>query len=235
MNRITLVYAYFENGPMLDLHLAEWSKYKDKDRWRAVIVDDCSKRDPAINHMYDVGFPIELYRINNDIPWNQDGARNLAMTQSDGWCLMCDMDHLLPIDSAEFLESQVDKLASHRHYNLPRYRSDGTPIDKIPPNVMIIHNDLFWSIGGYDERFCGYYGSDVNFLSRLSLKSVRGIVLRKVGLTMYSGDEIEGATTTDYGRKNSEYHIRNNPEILRMLHENRRPIPPMNFEYERLL
>lgn len=82
---ITIVMAYYENGGMLDRHIEEWKNYPDalKDQIKAVIVDDGSSKDSALPHVQDVGFPIELYRINVDIPWNQNGARNLAMTHTD--------------------------------------------------------------------------------------------------------------------------------------------------------
>jgi len=234
MIHVTFVYPYFENGPMLDLHMSEWSQYQNKDQWKIIIVDDCSTRDPAIDHIRDVGIDLELYRIHTDIPWNQDGARNLGMSNARGWCLMCDMDHLLPAEDADRLITKR-RWGITKHYTFKRRDSSGTRIRKIPPNIMLLHNKLFWSVGGYDERFCGYYGSDANFISRLQLRSGRGKVLRDVDLTMYRSDELYGATTTDYGRKGTEYHIKNYPELRDLMYQHERPIKPLNFEYERLI
>jgi len=232
---VTLVYAYFENGPMLDLQFSEWEQYKQKDRFKIIIVDDCSKRDPAIDHIRDVGIDVELYRIHNDIPWNQDGARNLAMTNAEGWCIMCDMDHVLTTGGASLYLSKVNNLNKNKYYGFNRHRINGRLINKSPPNIMSIHNDLFWSIGGYDERFCGYYGSDVNFISRLDAFAGRRIMMNNISLRMYRADDLYGATTTDYGRKGSEYHIANYPHLRKILRSNMKPIKPLNFKYDRLV
>lgn len=234
MKQITFIYPYFENGPMLKVHLNEWEKYRNKDHWKIIIVDDCSKRQPAIDFIRDIGIELELYKINTDIPWNQDGARNLGMTYAGGWCLMCDMDHLLPADGADRLIHK-GRWKPTKHYTFKRRDYTDTRISKIPPNIMLLHNDLFWKVGGYDERFCGYYGSDANFISRLQFRSGVGKVLKDIDLTMYRADELEGATTTDYGRKESEYHIKNYPELRELMFQYEPPIQPLNFDYERLI
>lgn len=235
MSDVTLVYAYFENGPMLDVQFSEWERYDQKDRFKIVLVDDCSKRDPAIDHIRDVGIDLELYRIHTDIPWNQDGARNLGMTNADGWCIMCDMDHVFTVGASNMFLSKLDTLSRNKYYGFNRHRLNGRPIEKSPPNIMAIHNDLFWRIGGYDERFCGYYGSDVNFISRLDAAVGPRIVMNRVSLRMYRADELEGATTTDYGRKGSKYHLANHPYLSQLLRANKRPIEPLNFDYERII
>ena len=120
---ITIVMAYFENGGMLDLHLSEWEQYERKDRWRIVLVDDCSKRDPALPHIRDVGIEIELYRINTDRAWNQNGARNLGMTHAMGWCLLTDMDHLLPARDAKRLQGIDLDGGPARYYRPHRIRA----------------------------------------------------------------------------------------------------------------
>lgn len=235
MADVTLVYPYFENGPMLDVQFSEWARYEHKDRFKIVLVDDCSQRDPAIDHIQNVGIDLELYRIHTDIPWNQDGARNLAMTNSEGWCIMCDMDHVLTAGGSAMFLSKVDHLSPNKYYGFNRHRTNGDPIEKSPMNIMAVHNDLFWRVGGYDERFCGYYGSDVNFISRLDCAVGPRIIMKRISLRMYRAEELPGATTTDYGRKGSEYHVANYPDLRKLLKANKRPIEPLNFEYERLI
>ena len=235
MTDVTLVYAYFENGPMLDVQFSEWDRYEQKDRLKIILIDDCSKRDPAIDHIQDVGIDLELYRIHSDIPWNQDGARNLGMSNASGWCIMSDMDHILTVGGADMFLSKLDRLNPNKYYGFNRHRLDGTPIQKSPPNVMGIHTDTFWSIGGYDERFCGYYGSDVNFISRLDNALGPRIMMNRISMRMYRADDLDGATTTDYGRKGSDYHVANHPHLRKLLKANKPPIEPLNFDYERLI
>jgi len=56
-----------------------------------------------------------------------------------------------------------------------------------------------------------------------------------IALTLYSRDEVPDASTTNYGRKNSQYHILNNPELMERRKQMPGPIRPLNFEWERLL
>lgn len=220
---ITLVYAYYNNSKMLDLQLQEWSKYQDKDKWQAIIVDDGSQRDPAIDHLIDVGFPISLYRIKNDIPWNMDGARNLAMTHASGWCLLCDMDHVLTADKAKELQGLA--LNAGRAYKFQRRLTNGTKINQ-GANIWIMHADLFWKIGGYDERYAGYYGSDLYFKKSADAVAGKPIEL-DIELTVYMPAQVKDASTTDYGRLNSKHD-------LRKLKKELAPVPQLNFEWERL-
>ena len=103
---ITLVYPYYDNGGMLERHSEEWSSYAPevKAQLRAIVVDDGSPNDPAAAHVREVGFPVELYRIKQNIVWNVPGARNLGMhVAPSGWCLLTDIDHLLAASEAEKL------------------------------------------------------------------------------------------------------------------------------------
>lgn len=231
---ITLVYAYYENGGMLDRHLQEWCDYRRKEYFRAIIVDDGSQEDPAIDHLrdVDVGFPIELYRINEDIPWNQDGARNLGMTHADGWCLITDMDHLLNVKNAKKLWSKSKDLNPNRFYVPKRELSDGSRYH-VHPNTYILTRDMYWKAGGYDESFRGFYGSDSVF--RRQLLATGRMQTHPVALSLFKRDSIPDASTTRYGRKGSIYHIANNQELMERRKQRPDPIPPLNFEWERLL
>lgn len=225
---ITIVMAYYENGGMLDLHLAEWIQYADKDQWRIVLVDDCSKQDPALPHIRDVGFPVELYRITTDRPWNQNGARNLGMTHVNGWTLLTDMDHLLTLPMARRLQAfDLNPLSYYRPARV-RY-ADNRPY-KRHPNTYLLHSDDYWRAGGYDERYCGYYGTDSTFRRSLEKKLGPPVDL-DIPLTLFGREVQSDASTRDLGRKGSEYHLRSLPHKGRELE----PVPQLNFEWERLL
>ena len=67
------------------------------------MVDDASPRDPAEPHFRDVGIETQLYRIEEDVPWRWDGARNLGVREgvkSGEVVLMTDIDHLLTPENA---------------------------------------------------------------------------------------------------------------------------------------
>jgi len=232
VDQITLVYAYYENGGMLDRQIKEWKKYNAKSKFKVIIVDDGSQNDPAESHLrnVNVGFDIELYRIDVDIPWNQDGARNLAMTHADGWCLITDMDHMLSANESKKLVKKT--VNPNVYYTLQRVKSDGSEYHH-HPNSYVLHRDLYWKAGGYDESYRGYYGSDGVF--KRQLEKVGDKKLLKVALTMFGRSDIPDASTRNYGRKDTEYHIAQNPDLLARRESNAPPIEPLNFEWHRVL
>lgn len=232
-NHITLVYAYYENGKMLDRHLEEWMRYRHKEKFSVIIVDDCSHRDPAKDHFQgiDIGFPVSLYRITTDIPWNQNGARNLAMTFATDWCLITDMDHLLSVKNAgRLIQQPLDK----KHHYKPQRRLDEGSKHHQHPNTYVLHRDLYWDAGGYDEAFCGYYGSDSTF--RRQLKKISTCIdFENIHTNLYSREVIPDASTTKFGRKDSKYHVSNSEELSRRRREHTPPIEPLNFDWHRVL
>jgi hypothetical protein len=107
---------------------------------------------------------ITAYRIDQNIPWNQPGARNLAMKHVNGWVLATDPDH---VPSENLLRALVNCDFKRGHFYHPmRHRNMTKEPIKLPPtNVFVIHTDDFWATGGYDEDFCGRKGfSDLMLL-----------------------------------------------------------------------
>ena len=236
-NDITIVMAYYENGGMLQRHLLEWAQYPQqyKDRLRAIIVDDGSPNSPAsqcIEEVRNVGFPVSLFQIKTDIPWNQNGARNLAMKHVDGWCFLTDIDHMLTGDQLPVLFDL--KLKSNCHYLPLRRKAVTREAYKRHPNTYILHSDLYWSIGGFDEFYAGYYGTDSTFRNRLQKVSKR-IELDSLTTTLFGREVIADASTVAYGRKGTEYHVSCNASMNARKKECPQPIAPLNFEWERLL
>ena len=234
-NTITIVMAYYENGGMLDRHLEEWQGYSNrcKKRINVIIVDDGSPKDPAINHLGSkTGVPVKLFRIKQDIPWNQNGARNLAMMHCTGWVLLTDMDHMLSAFQAPILLGM--RLKEGMFYTPMRQKAITHASYKRHPNTYVIHRDMYWAIGGFDEAYAGYYGTDSTFRHRLEDVGQR-VELNNLTMTLFGREVIPDASTTVYGRKGSAYHVSQNPELA--LRRSIRPFPikPINFEWERLL
>jgi len=230
-NKFTLVMAYYENGKMLERHFKEWQTYPNFP-FKIILVDDGSRNDPAINHIKECQFPIELYRIKKDIPWNQNGARNLGMTHSDGWCLITDMDHLLL--NKQFKKLYNLKLNPDIHYVPGRHKADGTSYTR-HPNSYIMHKDLYWKAGGYDESFSGYYGTDSTFRRQLAKVSERIELGEQLYLTLYGREVIKDASTRNYGRKGSSYSVAHNSKLRERKQLCPPPIPPLTFPWERLI
>lgn len=236
MQKLTIVMAYYNNGDMLDAHISEWDKYPAavKDNVRAVIVDDASPEKPAIERVRNIGMNIEVFRIAKDIPWHQDAARNLGMMRPKGWTLLSDMDRLLPADCVESLLTMP--LEKGTVYLPAQYRLDGTiPKSKTGrhPNIYIVHRDDFWKTGGYDERLCGYYGTDSSFRRRLA-KNVVFKPINKVWLKYFRKFDLNDAGTRGEYRKD-QYLMKNAPaEIKAIANKAGKPGKPCQFEWKRI-
>jgi hypothetical protein len=159
---ITLVYPYYDNPKFFLYQLQKWETLPTciKDRLRFVVVDDCSPTTPAFSVVSQRMWTIRLrlFRIEVDIRWNWLGARNIGMQHAaTGWCVLTDMDHVVP---EETLKSLIrGNHSSKAIYRFSRKESTGEQIHP-HPNSMFMTRDMFWKIGGYDERMSGYYGSD---------------------------------------------------------------------------
>lgn len=178
---LSLVYSYYDNPEMLELHIKTWMGYSDevKAKMNFVIVDDCSPKfhaEPIVRELLANGVDqahklspakFQLFRIEKDIPWNLDGARNLAMKEGclAGWALITDMDRLLSKENAEATINLVKERG--KYYRPMQVWWDGVSLNRPHPNSFIIHRDDYWLTGGYDEDFAGSYGSDGNFRKNL--------------------------------------------------------------------
>ena len=207
--KITLVYAYYNNWQMLQRHLQEWTQYPPeiKSRLSAIVVDDCSRQ--PIKELPGVGFEIQVYRVLEDIPWNVDGARNLAMSRFEGWALLTDMDHLLTVDNARrIFRMKIEKGTAYR----PKRLNGGQPY-KRHINSYLIHTEDFWKAGGHDEDFAGYYGSGDTNLRNISAVC-RVVETDDFALELYNSGRIPDAKTKDLGRFDSKYCAKRVPRLL---------------------
>ena len=235
---ITFVYPYYENGGMLERHLYEWASYRPevKEHVRAIIVDDGSPRDAALNHWRDCGFQAALYRIKENIPWNVPGARNLGMDQApEGWCLLTDIDHLLDADAANTLVDLLPSLNETYAYTLSRRWADGRLLHP-HPNSYIIQRSAYWQAGGTDEDWSGYWGAGEQAFRKCLRRycPIMGPIFN-VFLTHFGRDDIKDASTRDWGRRDSSYDWRKNPFLAKKLKaDGYRPENPLRFEWKKV-
>lgn len=166
---VTLIMPYYDNPETLASHMARWLFWPDWARnWlEAIIVDDGSPNYPAATVIKGVkrAFPVDLYRIDEDVRWNWIAARNLAFSQAraNAWCIATDMDHILPLETAEGLV--FGKHDPETIYRFSRQDRTGETIHP-HPNSWFMTREMFWRIGGYDEALSGYYGTDREFRQR---------------------------------------------------------------------
>lgn len=141
---ITVLYTYFGQKERISGIIEQGLN--------TVIIDDCSHEPLG---------PIEgikIFRIIDDIKWNQPGARNLGFHLCDGWVVCADIDHLITKENIEQL----------KHINLQKgtiYYLGREDTDSV--NIFVMHKDDFEIIGGYDEDFSGNYGyDDIHFYNK---------------------------------------------------------------------
>lgn len=211
---ISLVMPFYLNSRMLALQYQGWSEWpEDLKTWfRVILVDDGSPEPAAVVERPD-GLPeVQIYRVLEDRPWHQHAARNLgAHIADDGWMLMTDMDHVLTAEAAQALVKRIDRLDEDMVYTLHRVEADtGLPTlgrdgkPKPHPNSFVLTRDLYWRIGGYDEDYCGVYGTDGLFKQRAFTVGQRGH-LKHVALTRYWRELVADASTTTLARKEGRH------------------------------
>ena len=175
---MTLSFAmpYYKNPLMLAEQYRVWAAYPEelKDAIEIVLVDDGSP-EPALDVPRPDGLPpLRIYRVLQDIPWHQHGARNLAAKEAVGpWLFLTDMDHVLPADSLAaltrtLLEAKPSDVFTFFRRDAPDLRPTLNVRGERKPhvNTFAMSKAWFWKVGGYDEDCVGY-GTDGYFRARL--------------------------------------------------------------------
>jgi hypothetical protein len=196
---ITLVYPYYDNPAFLRRQIAHWSAFPVELRQylSAVLVDDGSPLTPAADVLRDIvqPFPIRLFRIRVDVRWNWLAARNIGAHHApDGWVLLTDMDHQIPLETAEaVVHGEHDPRVI---YTFSRQEHTGESIHP-HPNSWLMTKAMFWTVGGYDESLSGFYGTDGEYRRRCA--SVASVQVLTTPLVRY--EFVEDSSTTKYQRK----------------------------------
>lgn len=205
---LSVCMAYYDNLTMLHRHLdaLERLPIELRSRIEFVVCDDGSPRWPAFPHI-PCNANLKIYRIGVDIRWNQDAARNVCVKHSAApWLLLTDIDHFIPKRTLEACASRkFDPQCVYRftrETTADRSMKSSTPY-KPHPNSWLMTREMFEAIGGYDERFAGYYGTDADFRDRVR-KNARSIVMLKETILRVPREVIPDASTTTYQRKAPE-------------------------------
>lgn len=229
MIALSICLAYYRNAGMLAEQYRVWAGYPDdlKARVEAIVIDDSSP-EPAIDVPRPDGLPaLTLGRLADVAdpmtpPWRQDAARNRAAHEAAGsWLFLSDMDHVLPADSLRALLQRCD-FGTDVAYSFQRLDApDLTPKrDKDGnlhphPNTYAMLKARYWSVGGYDEEYCGIYGTDGPFRRRLLDQSTL-VHLGNVPIIRYPREVIPDAST-----RVDRNQFRNNPLVQKRIVEKR--------------
>lgn len=203
MTPVTLVMPYYENPSMLVRHydLIRALPFAIKDLLHVVIVDDGSPKAPAFAPTNDIGVPLQLYRLRKDVRWNQDACRNIGAAHAEtAWLLLTDIDHMCPRNTWNSIMTRKHDAA--KAYNFARISEPEMQPYKPHPNSWLMTKDLYNKVGGYDERFAGYYGTDGDFRSRL--QAIAKVEAFKEPLIRVPRGVTPDASTTTYLRKQPE-------------------------------
>ncbi|MGE0366945.1 MAG: glycosyltransferase family A protein [Phycisphaerales bacterium] len=251
MTRLSLIMPYYMNPGMLELQYERWAKYSQdiKGAIDVVLVDDGSPKHRAADVPRPAGLPpLSIYRVKKDIPWNQHGARNLGAKIAQGdWLLLTDMDHAVPEESMVTLLNRTRREAKkecsrNAVYTFdrvdyptmqPTRRPDGS--HKPHPNTFFLTKSMYWEIGGYDEEYCGIYGTDGLFRHRMR---ERALVkhLNGVQIIRYGREHVADAATTTLPRKEGKFRLPTKRIKEQKVQEGRRhDILIINFEWEQVL
>lgn len=202
MRELSLIMAYYENHTMLQKHMHTWRNYdrKVQKNLKVIVVDDGSPQEPA---RLDSEPPcaVQIYRMKQDIRWNQDACRNLGVSQSNTeWIMLTDMDHIAPP------ETMGEIMSCHLNpeivYKFSRVSLPELEPYKPHPNSWLMTRAMYDSIGGYDERLAGWYGTDGDFLDRVAEKAP--IVMLPQVLIRVPRHVIPDASTSTLSRKTAK-------------------------------
>lgn len=145
-SKITIGYTYYNNSVGWEIIQ---QKYKDCPH-DLIIVDDASPDPIKVNDRWTT------YKINEDIGWNNEGARNLIVQEAKtDWVALIDMDWYL--EDFDIDLSVLDKDSMYHFFCPEAITWKGKSYDH---NQILVHRDHFLKLGGYWTNDKGWYGLD---------------------------------------------------------------------------
>jgi hypothetical protein len=212
----TLVLPYYENPEQLARQFAHLAALPQdvKEKIELIVADDGSPDHPAVdvakpwlgqNGFNGMGLAgVQMFRIEVDVRWNWLAARNIGVHHAKNeWVLLTDIDHELPEATARRLIER--KLDPTNVYRFSRRDAPDLTEYKPHPNSWLMTRKMFDQVGGYDERFSGFYGTDGEFRDRVRANAAKVIMLEEY-LVRVPREVVPDASTTKYLRKQPEDH-----------------------------
>lgn len=184
MPELSIITTTYGQPKMLSAWMTEIERFKTAvDDVEVIVVDDCGN-PPADSYAL-----AHTFRIDEDVPWNQPGARNLGLAHAHARVvLMVDVDMVPPAELAmDYIEAARSLKVGEVIIPAIRYASCDQ-VNTIHPHNFLVHREHLGWIGGYDEDYSGGYGwDDVQMLHVLEMA---GSVKRTTDLWVMHRDDI---------------------------------------------
>lgn len=209
MHDVSIILPYYRNPGVWQLQLERFRSFPADLRAHieVLLIDDGSPKNPATPPEVPIeGMTLRMFRIEVDVRWNWIAARNIGQKHASSvWRLFTDIDHLLPEATARrIVEGKLDARNIYRFSRVNYPKGDEY---KPHPNTWMLTGDMMESVGGYDERFSGYYGTDGMFRDRCSDAAAAAggkVVMLKQPMERVDREVLKDASTTTYGRKEEQ-------------------------------
>ena len=179
-------------------------------RMEFIIVDDHSSIPVTIPASINLNY--RLFRITDDITWNQGGARNLGAVHSVQKMILTDCDHRFPEKLLKIV--LASKVPKNTLYTFKRSDAGGKVIIG-HRNTFYTSKHVFFKTLGVDEEFCGHYGCEDIMFRRFADRL--GIKLRH--LTRW-----EKIFTAEIDRETSYHSLIRDGEVNRKLVEKKKAL-----------
>ena len=145
--------------------LNAYAKYDPEllDIMEFVIIDDGS---PLKYEIPDFNLNLRWIKINEDIKWNQSGARNLGvLSAKSDRLIITDLDHIFYEDTLKFMATYNFKEKEIYKSRRTHIHRNGFVAGNYPGagNIYAMSRGDFLKYFGYDEEFAGNYGYEDNF------------------------------------------------------------------------
>lgn len=165
---VTIAMAVYSQPLMLEVQFNYLRSYSKEllAQMELLIVDDCGKIPAEIPADIQELLPCQLFRVLDDIAWNQPGARNLALEHvRTPLVLFVDPDMGFSANMmAKMIVAGYELERGHVIRFMLRHRNT-QKVDPSSPNTWFLHVADFLAVGAYSEDYSGAKGwSDVSLL-----------------------------------------------------------------------
>ncbi len=162
---LTLIVHIYNNQNLVNLQSETWKEWGNIPELEIIFVDDGSQPRLDLSMLPNW---VKKFRITDDIPWNQPGAKNLASKfSSSDWLFFLDADQFLSKVDIDLLLNQVKNFEKRNLYRFRRFSFSTNCELSSHQNCQIISKSDFIFFGGYDEDFAGFYGFEDAYFERL--------------------------------------------------------------------